>query len=164
MHKNLHTRHVQKNCWCNITNLTNTIYYKNHVKEDAKSKLITKYLVTDASVHDSQATEALLDEKDKGEPFYADSAYSGKPQEAIIAEKEMINQVCEKGTRNNPLTDEQKAGNKEKSRVRSRVEHIFGFMEMSMNGMYICTIGIKRAAAVRGLLITPFLTLPSLRA
>jgi len=40
-----------------------------------------KYAVTDASVHDSQLTEALLDEKDKGEDFYADSAYSGEPHE-----------------------------------------------------------------------------------
>jgi len=126
--------------------------YKNHVKQDAKSKLITKYLVTDASVHDSNATDTLLDEKDKGEAFFADSAYSGEPQEAIIEDKEMINQVCEKGARNHPLTEEQKASNREKSRVRSRVEHIFGFMEISMNEMYIQCIGIKRAAAVIGLM------------
>ncbi|MDR2971352.1 MAG: IS5 family transposase [Bacteroidales bacterium] len=126
--------------------------YKNHVKQDAKSKLIIKYLVSDASVHDSNATDLLLDEKDKGEVFYADSAYSGEPQEAIIAEKEMINQVCEKGARNNPLTEEQIANNREKSRVRSRVEHIFGFMENSMNGMYIQCIGIVRATAIIGLM------------
>jgi len=133
-------------------NEINYFGYKNHVKGDAKSKLITKYIVTDASVHDSQATEVLLDEQDKGEPFYADSAYSGKPQEVIIAEKEMINQVCEKGSKNHPLTEEQQASNREKSRVRSRVEHIFGFMEMSMNGMYIYNIGIKRATSVIGLM------------
>jgi IS5 family transposase len=133
-------------------NKVNYFGYKNHVKEDAKSKLITRYHVTDASVHDSQATDILLDEKDKGEEFYADSAYSGEPQEAIIKEKEMINRVCEKGVRNHPLTEEQKAGNKEKSHVRSRVEHIFGFMENSMNEMYIQCIGIKRATAVIGLM------------
>jgi len=33
------------------------------------------------------------------------------------------------------LTEEQRASNREKSRVRSRVEHIFGFMENSMNEM-----------------------------
>jgi IS5 family transposase len=126
--------------------------YKNHVKEDAKSKLITKYMVTDASVHDSNATEPLLDEKDKGEEFYADSAYSGAPQESIIEGKEMVNQVCEKGVKNRPLTEEQKASNREKSRVRSRVEHIFGFMENSMNEMYIQCIGIKRATAIIGLM------------
>lgn len=127
--------------------------YKDHVKQDAKSKLITKYMVTDASVHDSNATEVLLErEKDAGEDFYADSAYSGEPQEKIISEKGLNNKVCEKGTRSHPLTDEQKENNREKSRVRSRVEHIFGFMEMSMNGMYVNCIGIKRASAIIGLM------------
>jgi IS5 family transposase len=126
--------------------------YKNHAKQDAGSKLIVGYMVTDASVHDSNATDDLLNEKDAGEDFYADSAYSGAPQEKIIAAKEMNNKVCEKGARNRPLTEEQITNNREKSRVRSRVEHIFGFMEMSMNGMYIHSIGIKRATAIIGLM------------
>jgi len=126
--------------------------FKNHVKQDAKSKLITGYVVTDASVHDSKATDLLLNEKDYDEPFFADSAYTGAPQEEIIKNKGMMDCVCEKGYKNKPLTDEQKASNKEKSRIRSRVEHIFGFMEMSMNGMYIQCIGIKRANAIIGLM------------
>lgn len=133
-------------------NNTNYFGYKNHVKTDAKSKLITKYKVTDASVHDSQAIDQLLDEKDKGEDFYADSAYGGTKQKETIREKGMINQVCEKGYRNKPLTEEQKAGNREKSRVRSRVEHVFGFMEGSMNGMYLYNIGKKRIEAAIGLM------------
>jgi IS5 family transposase len=133
-------------------NKVNYFGYKNHVKQDAGSKMVVKYEVTSASVHDSQATEGLLDENDKGEDFYADSAYSGEPQEKIIAGKEMNNKVCEKGARNHPLTEEQKANNSVKSRIRSRVEHIFGFMEMSMNGMYIYNIGIKRATAIIGLM------------
>ena len=143
--KDTDARWVQKND-------VNYFGYKNHAKQDAGSKLIVKYKVTDASVHDSQATDDLLDENDKGEDFYADSAYSGEPQEKIIATKKMTNKVCEKGARNRPLTEEQRASNREKSRVRSRVEHIFGFMEMSMNGMYIYNIGIKRATAVIGLM------------
>lgn len=133
-------------------NKVNFFGYKNHVKSDAKSKFITRYIVTDASVHDSQATDTLLDEKDKGEPFYADSAYTGEPQEKIIESKQMINRVCEKGYRNKPLTEEQKNQNTEKSRIRSRVEHIFGFMENSMNGMFLYNIGIKRITAIVGLM------------
>lgn len=33
-----------------------------------------------------------------------------------------------KGAKNRPLTEEQKENNRIKSKVRSRVEHIFGFM------------------------------------
>lgn len=137
--------------WTKKNNI-NYYGYKNHVKTDAKSKLITKYLITSASVHDSQVIEPLLDEKDKGEEFYADSAYTGEEQERIIAEKEMINQVIEKGYKNRPLTEEQKASNRIKSGTRSRVEHIFGFMENSMGGMYLRNIGFTRIAGAIGLM------------
>jgi IS5 family transposase len=106
-------------------NKVNYFGYKNHVKQDAGSKIIVGYTVTDASVHDSQTMEALLNSHDKGEAFYADSAYSGEPQEKIISEKEMKNIVREKGYRNHPLTEKQKSDNREKSKVRARVEHIF---------------------------------------
>jgi IS5 family transposase len=133
-------------------NKVSFFWYKNHVKEDAKSKLISGYTVTGASVHDSGATSPLPDEKDRGEAFYADSACTGDPREKIMADREMINQVCEKGCRNRPLSDEQKASSREKSGIRSRVEHIFGFMEMSMHGMYIQGIGIRRATSITGLM------------
>jgi hypothetical protein len=70
-----------------------------------------------------------------------DSQYGAILQ--IIGDK-----VCERAYRNKALTEEQKAGNTEKSRFRLRVEHIFGFMEMSMNGMYIQCISIKRTTAL----------------
>jgi len=126
--------------------------YKDHVKADAKSKLIDTYTVTDASVHDSQETEPLLTEEDKGQSLHADSAYSGEPIKKIVEQHEMKNQIHEKGYRNNPLTEEQKENNKVKSKTRVRVEHIFGFIENSMNGSCIRTIGIGRAAAVIGLM------------
>ena len=126
--------------------------YKNHVKADVKTKLIEEFIVTDASVHDSQPIEQLLTEKDKGQPFYADSAYTGEDQEAVYEKKEVISKVIEKGYRNKPLTEIQKANNKEKSSVRCRVEHLFGFVENSMNGSFIRTIGIARAKAKIGMM------------
>lgn len=133
-------------------NNVNFYGYKNHVKADAKSKLIVKYLVTDASVHDSQSLEDLLDEKDQGQEFYADSAYTGESAEKVYTKNKVINKVHEKGYKNKPLTEEQKKNNKNKSKVRARVEHIFGFVENSMNGSFIRTIGIERAKAKIGLM------------
>ncbi len=49
--------------------------YKNHIKVDARSKLIKKYRVSSAEVHDSKEFEGLLDESDEGQQIYADSAY-----------------------------------------------------------------------------------------
>lgn len=132
----------------------NTIHYgyKNHIIIDSKTKLITDFVVTDASVHDSQVIDKLLSKKDSGQEVYADSAYTGKEQEKIYKQKKVIPRINEKGYKNKPLTDLQKANNKEKSKVRARVEHIFGFIENSMNGSFVKTIGILRANAKIGLM------------
>lgn len=64
----------------------------------------------------------------------------------------MKNNVHEKGYRNKPLTEEQKANNTKKSKIRARVEHVFGFMEQSMNGLALKSVGIIRATGMIGLI------------
>jgi len=60
----------------------------------------------------------------------ADSAYSSEEiRETLLRRNPDIELlICEKGTRGYPLTDEQKARNREISRIRARVEHGFGRM------------------------------------
>jgi transposase, IS5 family len=144
-HKDIDARWTKKN--------GETFYgYKNHAKVDTKSKFINKYLVTDASVHDSQALDDLLEEKNKDQKLHADSAYTGEEQEKSIAKYEIKNNVHEKGYRNKPLTQEQKANNTKKSKIRARVEYVFGFMEQSMNGLALKSLGIIRATGIIGLI------------
>ncbi len=127
--------------------------YKNHAKCDEKSKLITGYEVTDASVHDSQPTSGLLNKEDEGQDFYADSAYVGENLHKELVERKQVRpKIIEKGYRNSPLTEGQKAANKAKSKIRVRVEHVFGFVENSMNGSFIRNIGIARAKTVISLM------------
>lgn len=126
--------------------------YKTHNKIDGKSKFVKKYLVTSAEVHDSQPTPDLIDSSDEGQVLSADSAYNSDPIEETIAKHNLTPQICEKGYRNHPLTENQKKSNTEKSRFRSRVEHIFGFIENSMNGSRIRSIGLERAKENIGLL------------
>ena len=144
-HKDIDARWTKKN--------GETFYgYKNHAKVDTKSKFINKYVVTDASVHDSQVLDDLLEEKDKDQELHADSAYKGEEQDKIIAKYELKNKVHEKGYRNKPLTEKQKANNTKKSKVRARVEHVFGFMEQSMKGLALKSVGIIRATGIIGLI------------
>jgi len=126
--------------------------YKDHVKVDKKSKLILDYEVTDASVHDSQPLGDLLDKKDKGQPLFGDSAYTGEAQDKTISKAGMINQIHEKGYKGNPLTKKQQKTNRRKSKFRARIEHIFGFMEISMRRMYIHSIGKVRTEGIIGLM------------
>lgn len=143
--KDLDARWTKKN--------NQTFYgYKDHVKIDSKSKIILKYEVTDVSVLDSQTIDKLTNETDKKQPLWADSAYSGQPIANVIDNKEIENKIHEKAYKNKPLTEEQKENNKEKSKIRVRVEHVFGFIENSMKGSYIHTIGLIRAKAVIGLM------------
>jgi IS5 family transposase len=112
--------------------------YKDHVKVDADSKIITKYAVTSANVHDSQEFTDFLDNTDV--TVYADSAYMGQEVPGQVR-----TEICEKGYRNHPLTEEQKKTNREKSKIRCRIEHVFGYMTGSMRGITFRGIGKTRA-------------------
>lgn len=122
--------------------------YKDHVKVDCDSKIITDFAVTHAAVHDSQELGGLIDERDA--VVYGDSAYVGKELHEGIRKDhpEVELRVTEKGYRSRPLTEEQKESNREKSRVRVRVEHVFGHMAKSMGGTAVRTIGIEKATVV----------------
>ncbi len=129
--------------------------YKNHVNADQEHKLVHSYKITDASVHDSQIFEELLDhsldDDDKKRAIYADSAYRSKEKEQQLEKDGIPSQICEKGTKNHPLTEEQKKSNKKKSKVRSRVEHVFG-AQAQMGGHTVNTIGILRAEVKVGMM------------
>lgn len=133
-------------------NRRNFFGYKNHIKIDRKNKFVTEYQVGTASEHDSVVLEDLIDKHDRGQEMYADSAYSGKPCKELIRRKGIKNRIHNKAQRGKPLSAKKKEKNTEKSRVRARVEHIFGHMNTSMNSARrLACVGIDRAAAVIGL-------------
>ena len=146
--KDLDARWTQKN-------KENHYGYKNHVNADQAHKLVRSYQVTDASVHDSQVCDVLLDRQADQEgnhrALYADSAYRSKAQEARLAADRIPSQICEKGVRGCPLTEAQKALNHEKSKVRARVEHVFG-AQAQMGGHLVRTIGLDRARMKIGMM------------
>jgi IS5 family transposase len=117
--------------------------YKDHVKVDKKSKLITKFSVISAEVHDSRELANLID-GEKDEKLYADSAYKGEEIEECIPEN-VKNRIHERGYRNKPLTKAQERDNKAKSHIRVRVEHVFGHMANTMKGITVRSIGMARA-------------------
>jgi IS5 family transposase len=126
--------------------------YKNHIKICRKSKLISRYKVTDARVHDSQAVEHLIDKSDSHHDFFADSAYSSEQIAILLRKKNIRNRIHEKGYSNTPLTEAQLERNRKKSKIRARVEHVFACMTNSMGGIRLRTIGQKRANGVIGLM------------
>jgi IS5 family transposase len=113
---------------------------KAHIGVDSKTKMIHSVVATAANVHDSQVFEDLLHGEETR--VWGDSAYAG--QGDVIREnapnaKDFTNQ---KGFRNRPLSKEDAAKNRTKSKVRAKVEHpflvlkrIFGFNKVCYRGL-----------------------------
>lgn len=122
--------------------------YKNHIKADAKTKLIINYSTTPANVHDSQEFKTLVDGTDNA--VLADSAYLSEESEVHLRDNNCEEFLMRKGKRGTPLSEVEKASNKKISRIRVRVEHIFGTMKH--RGMdYVRSLGLKRAHQHNGL-------------
>ena len=59
--------------------------------------------------------------------------------------------IHRKGHRNKPLNEREKRGNETRSKVRARVEHVFGAQSNDMGGTLVRGIGLVRAKARIGL-------------
>ena len=120
-------------------------FYKNHISSDVGFKFIRRYAVTDASVHDSQVLGELLDADNLGDGLWADSAYLSVLIVEVLKLIGFEPHINERAYRNRPLTQEQKAANRERSKTRAKVEHVFGDLVTSMGGKMVRSIGLARA-------------------
>ena len=117
--------------------------YKNHVNIDRKHKLIRRYGVTGASVHDSQVVEELLASDNTASGVWADSAYRS---EDIAKARGLRSRIHRKGYRNRPCV----IGRRRVTRGVpgfGRVEHVFGSQRNDMGGTLVRSIGLVRARA-----------------
>ena len=119
--------------------------YKNHIGVDKTHKLIRKWDATDASPHDSQKLDDILDASNTGKQVWGDSAYRSTEIEARLRAKGYKSRIHRRAARNRPLSDMQEAANTTRSKVRARVEHVFGHQENSMGGKIVRTVGMVRA-------------------
>jgi len=125
--------------------------YKNHINVDVKHKLIRDYEVTPASVHDSKVFEGLLDEDNSSRDVWADSAYRSEEKLRELKKRKYREHLQHKGCKHKKLTDRETQGNRTRSRIRSRVEHVFGVQAMRAGDLILRTIGLIRAKAKIGL-------------
>jgi len=109
-----------------------------------KHKLIRGYEVTPASVHDSQVFEALLDEDNRSRDVWADSAYRSEEKVKGLEKKGYREHLQRKGCKHKALTERERRGNRTRSRIRSRVEHVFGVQAKRAGDLILRTIGLIR--------------------
>ena len=125
--------------------------YKDHIDSDVKDKFIRDYVVSDASVHDSNHFVDLLDMDNSSQDVWADSAYRSEEHLEVLSSLGFREHIQRKGYRGRPLSDRERRGNRTRSAVRSRVEHIFGAMLSKAGNLVMRCIGMSRAKTTIGL-------------
>ena len=143
-HKDTDANWVQKNG-------KNYFGYKNHVEVDVKNKIIRKYKVTPTATHDSNVFEAILDKNNTSKDVFADSAYRSKESLEELESLGFREHLQRKGCKNKKLSNWEKQGNHTRSKIRSRVEHVFGIQTQKAKTLIVRTIGIVRAEVKIGL-------------
>jgi IS5 family transposase len=100
---------------------------KAHIGVDSRSKLIHSVVATAANVHDSQVLEDLLHGEETR--VWGDSAYAGQTEVIRAHAPKAKDFTQKKGSRHYTLSDEEQSRNRTKSKVRSKVEHVFHVMK-----------------------------------
>ncbi len=126
--------------------------YKDHINADTKYKLIRKYDVTAASIGDITCLERLLYKQNNDNKVWADSAYYSADIESMLKEQGYASRIITPNKAKYPEWSDQSRENSRRAKIRKRVEHVFGFMENSMNKMFVRTIGLMRAKTKIGLM------------
>ena len=100
---------------------------KTHIGVDNQTKLIHSVAVTAANVHDSQLLGDLLHGDETH--VWGDSAYAGQKKLLYERAPQAKDFTQKKGSRYRKLTKVEQSANRYKSKIRSRVEHVFGVMK-----------------------------------
>jgi len=96
---------------------------KMHTGTDAESGLVHTIEATAANVHDANVLGQLLHGEEQA--LYGDSAYHSKQLKELAERAGLQFNVNQRGFKDRPLTQRQKARNRRLSRVRAVVEHPF---------------------------------------
>src|SRR5512139_1321401 len=96
---------------------------KAHIGVDSQTTLIHSVAATAANVHDSQVLPKLLHGQETR--VWGDAAYSGQREVIQQHAPEAKSFIQAKAYRHRPLSEEARAKNRTKSKVRAKVEHVF---------------------------------------
>jgi IS5 family transposase len=125
--------------------------YKNHVNVDRTHKLIRRYAVTDAAVHEGRQFDGLLHQGNTCQDVFGDRAYRSAANEVTLKARGFRSRIHARAARGRPLSKAKAAANRVKSRIRARIEHVFGAQESAPGGRLVRTIGFVRARLKIGL-------------
>ena len=115
---------------------------KAHLGVDSRSKLIHAVTATAANVHDSQVLSALLHGRERR--VWGDSAYTGQGAILRACAPRARDFTQRKATAHHPLSRRERSKNREKSRVRAKVEHPIGVLKRVFGFTKVCYRGLAK--------------------
>ena len=128
-----------------------TFGYQNHVSIDRRHGLIRRWLATDAAAYEgARLREGLLDRSNTASTVWADTAYRSKANEAFLEAQGLVSRIHRKKPSGRPMSERRRRANALKSKIRSRVEHVFAVQKHKM-GLFVRTVGMARATTKIGL-------------
>lgn len=117
---------------------------KAHIGVDSKTKLIHSVVATPANVHDSQVLGHLLHGAETR--VWGDSAYVGQTEVIRGVAPKARDFTQAKASRNQALSDVERARNRNKSKVRAKGEHPFLVIKRLFGFVKVCYRGIAKNA------------------
>jgi IS5 family transposase len=118
---------------------------KLHVGTDTARGIAHTAIVTTAKVHDSRKLEQLLHGREKA--IYGDSAYFNRPKQRLYQESGVDWRIQRRARRKAPLRPEDLEWNRQQSKVRCKVEHIFQVIKHRFGYRKVRYRGIVKNAA-----------------
>lgn len=121
--------------------------YKTHISIDRRHGFIRRQKVTDAAAHDgARLREGLIDPRNTASSVWADTADRSKANEDFLADLGKTSRIHGKKPLGKPMPKRTAKANAAKSRIRTRIEHVFAQQKDRMH-LAIRSISIKRAEA-----------------
>jgi IS5 family transposase len=125
--------------------------YQNHVSIDRGFGFIRKWAASDAAAYaGARLRKGLLDKSNTASKVWADTAYRSAANEAFMKKNGFVSRVHRKKPKGRPMPNAVRRANAAKSKIRSRVEHVFAEQKDRMR-LFIHTIGIARAKVKIGM-------------
>lgn len=101
--------------------------YKLHIAADQAHTLVRAVSVTPAHVHDSVPANDLIQQDEQA--VYADKAYDSRSRADFLERLDIDNRILRRGRRNRPLSDADRAHNRQHSAVRAGIERVPGWFK-----------------------------------
>jgi transposase, IS5 family len=110
-----------------------------------------KWAASDAAAYaGARLRKGLLDQGNTASNVWVDTAYRSAANEAFMKKNGFVSRVHRKKPKGRPMPNAVRRANAAKSKIRSRVEHVFAEQKDRMR-LFIRTIGIARAKVKIGM-------------